>query len=542
MNVPTVFQSQSAWPPHIELFGMEFPHATIGPNWYKATEPIYSLIIRACRIDRIEPGAFDIPTFHELNILSFSNCTPFEYKYGFFDGLRSITNFVIEDMHIRGIDEGFLVPIRRTVQFFGSDNYTDFLDFNVGFGTHKYLQLTELVFSGCPHVRRLAYSNFTGLSTLRELSLENNAIEVLEDRAFDYVLFSLKSINLSGNRLKTLPVRIFKVLLESCNDEENGPEILLADNPWSCGCEVIEAMHTLSIYRRNWTAYTALSDICPAADARRIRKDCPDLQVIDHRSIDSNTTSHAAHVKFSIKLDKFRKTLKFQTSNQRDVRLWVADHDTSMHATLRNPRCPKYDWLTAYTKCYQLPKGSIEMTVPRFIGPHLQFKTICVNYVAPNGLLTFWPLNCVTYRKFDPDNIDFWYLRTTLIAVCCCVFGCLTGLSIASFYQSVKKRRNSKNGTGKATNTRFDRDKSLWKNRRISHLQKNSCRNLYINESESTCIDSLEIQDYYVYNATHKDEHGYITFETNLDAEYEKVTPTAFRKVKRSSSEALTNL
>lgn len=492
---------------------MHYPNARLARNWYKAKKQIFQLIFDTCHIDVIAAGAFDTRAFWSLDTLGFIKCTPFEYKSAFLVGLQSVRLLAFQDTHINNIDEDFLLPIRETLKIFIAENFSNYLNFDSAFGSHKCIRMEELSFVESAHIRTLSYSNFTGLSTIKVLSLENSAVELIEDGAFDYISVTLEKLNLSGNRLKTLPVGIFKVLFEAKCHTDYGPRVSLTNNVWSCGCELIEVLNMVPLYRRDWRRFTELSTVCPAVTKDTIAMNCASLQVIDYRRFDANNTFYAAHAKFTLKLDKYRRTVILNSTIPRKIRLWTADHDTEMQLTGKNPKCPKYDWLMAYSKCIGVSQGSIQTPVHKFVGPHLQFKTICINYIATDEILSFWPLNCITYHKFNPDETDFWFFRTVLIAVCCTISGLLTGILLTILYMRVQSNRKE---CGTAADVRISEKNSVWRNRRISHQQFIQCKNMPVKEMNARDGDEPN----YRYNRVRKDLHGYIIFDDEYDAEF----------------------
>lgn len=475
------------WQASIHLSQMQFPNATLSKSWYRAKKPIHWLEFQLSRIDVIESDAFDWPPFRSLTDLAFVKCTPIEYKAGFLSGLPHLKVIAFENMQVNNVDATFLLSVRGTLESFLVESYTGHLDFNVVFGTYKFLQLHSLSFVECAAVRTLAYGNFTGLSALRRLNLQDNAIEVIEPGAFDYILVTLVSVTLTGNRLKMLPAEIFNIWLELDGFDNDGPFIELHDNPWSCECEMIEALHSIDIYRGNWARVTELHDICSDVSKHTIVADCPQLQVIDRRRLGANKTLYVAHAKLTLKLDQLHKVITLNTGMRHDIRLWIAEHDTRMQSNVRHPKCPKFDWLFHYSKCIRIPRAITRVPVHEFADSWLPFKTICINYVAADGMLAFWPLNCVTYRQFYEDDAGFWDLHTALIVIGTSFIGCSTGILLMVGYKWLR-----------------------------AHWMQSQLKS---EPAKEDCAAASDTEEYYAYGCVRKDDDGYIIF----DAEYEMV-------------------
>lgn len=138
------------------------------------------------------------------------------------------------------------------------------------------------------------------------------------------------------------------------------------------------------------------------------------MQTIRQRFVCLNRASNHVfgHAKCIVK----RETLHAQLNPQRKIRLWIADHDTKMQQAAKRPNCPKYDWLCDFTKCIILSRKISRLSLSNFQNSQFAFKTVCLNYVAANETMTFWPLNCLTYRQ-DPQSLQSILLVPTMTVI-----------------------------------------------------------------------------------------------------------------------------
>ncbi|NXQ27725.1 LRRC3 protein, partial [Alaudala cheleensis] len=74
---------------------------------------------------------------------------------------------------------------------------------------------------------------FRHLSHLEEIDLSRNAIEKIDGAAFKGVAAGLRSLDLSGNRIRSIPKEALLALKA---------ELRLANNPWHCECSLQEVL------------------------------------------------------------------------------------------------------------------------------------------------------------------------------------------------------------------------------------------------------------------------------------------------------------
>lgn len=520
-------QHERDWLPFIQFRQMQFPQATVHRNWYKGRQQIHSLYFISCEFIAIQPNAFNNEAFKNLAHLSFKQQTHFEYRLDMFCGLPKLIQLSFHGFAMTNIDRDLLLPLRETIVDFYMEVFSSQLDFNEMFSSYKFLRLERLFLSECNKVRTLARENFTGLPILKELTVENGTLESICENAFDYIGVTLEVLNLSGNKLKTLPINLFNVIFEINCNYRLGVEIVLANNLWNCDCQLLEVLNLAPIYHSNWEHLTEVTGIC--LNATKIVRKCPNLQIINHKKFPLNMAqSYSMHPKVAIKLDAHHKHIFINSSIVRKIRVWIADHDSNLQFSSRNRNCPKFNWLHSYAKCIIISNGSIEFSAPKFIGPHLQFKTVCVNYIAANGFLAFWPLNCVTYHKFDPESIDFRGLRIAIILAACASLGILIGIS--SFYIFLQFNVNDN------TELNMDgviNDLSTWKTEPTKFKNINIASEVrgrrHDEQNEAMAID----------DTPKKDANGYMIFERNKTAEYEKVLDINVKNFKTDFTESL---
>ncbi|KAI6207830.1 Leucine Rich repeat-containing domain protein [Aphelenchoides besseyi] len=74
---------------------------------------------------------------------------------------------------------------------------------------------------------------FEGLRSLKELDVSHNNLSQIDNQTFSSVAKTLRVLNLSGNKLKTLNVDVIRDL--------NLTELNIGDNPWLCDRKLFES-------------------------------------------------------------------------------------------------------------------------------------------------------------------------------------------------------------------------------------------------------------------------------------------------------------
>lgn len=438
----------------VELFDIKFPDRKIARNWYKGIENLYLLNIVSSHFTTIESRAFDSKPFQTLQILSFRENAPFEYKSKQFSGLRNLNLLQFVATPIYNIQSDIFSPIRRTILLLHINNqkaeHASSLNFNILFGSHKFLTLHYIAIENHSDLQTLAYQNFTGLKTVKTLSLKNCGIEVIMAKAFEYISVTLQQLNLVDNKLKAIPVTLLNSLMEW--NAYAFSDVALNDNPWVCDCNLVEILHVLSghlqtfgrhvNYKYNvWKSFSVdQMDMC-----QLMIDQCSNVQILHHKNICLNTTETNSYgfARFTLKLNKDRSYLLVNSSIPRRFRIWIADFEQNMKFSIKNPKCPRHNWLHSYTICLILNETA-EIRLPQLDGHRLEYRKICLNYIAPNGLLRSWPLNCITFRQLSSGSIDFWPQYFSIVIGFAVIYGLICGIVLILILKLIQNHRNAK--------------------------------------------------------------------------------------------------
>lgn len=211
-------------------------------DWYQHNSNVVYLKIANANITKIERNAFATTPFQNLFELRLVNMS-----IGFLanDTVNStfLRTLYMENVLLETIENGFFTrfPKLQTLDIIESltptSNVNNFFTHATRLPLLQYMQYKDNNLANV--VRKETFGNLT---SLRNLSLQQNKITSINVDAFEIVAKNLKYLNLTMNFLKTLPDGIFRPFVG--NTTLFIKKILLENNLWHCSC----GLHWLQVF------------------------------------------------------------------------------------------------------------------------------------------------------------------------------------------------------------------------------------------------------------------------------------------------------
>lgn len=216
----------------------------LAAGWYNMDVPLKILQMRnIMEINAIESDSFNAAQFKRLRKLEFINVPIKVFKNGAFNGLTDLRELQIHRAVVAEVEENMLAPLQNLGEFNILDCRGNGLEINHFFGPVKMERLKYVTIKHCPFKDKIIESTFSGLSSVVHLNLNGNEIEEIGEKSLDVLLQTLKVLDLSHNKLQTLPVDFLKKIMR-----KKDIVIFFSENRWRCDIvEFIEKNRILNI-------------------------------------------------------------------------------------------------------------------------------------------------------------------------------------------------------------------------------------------------------------------------------------------------------
>lgn len=216
-----------------------FVRNVLQSKWYNGLVPILTLRIENSNIQQIEDNAFGTWAFENTLQLDLIDLPIRELKQNAFNGLVSLRVLTLSNLLIHRFDEQILASCKILSELYLFDFPHSELEFIELTGTDDLPSITKIQFNGNDFGAMMSRFTFWGLCKIKEINLRDNKITKIESGTFDRISHHLKYLDLSKNRLKTMPSNLLKVI-----STFPGTFIHLEENDWICNCD-LEHLHLL---------------------------------------------------------------------------------------------------------------------------------------------------------------------------------------------------------------------------------------------------------------------------------------------------------
>lgn len=416
----------------LNMSGVALPNQTLPVKWYNGHEyRVEYLTFDGTEIIAIEAGAFDTPAFNyllELNIMNPLHII--EYTVGMFEGLLHLVQLLIEEGadHRSNPSLNLLQPLSNSLRWFiyeGDIGHSPVL--NDLFGGNALVALTNIgvLCSGKSELRVVAAANFTGLPSIRVISLSNCGIETIEPDAFHQVSHTLITLVLLENNLLQPSVHMFRVFLDKWTENAVNFKYLRI-------CKIIEELCecTMAHYRVRNASMISFHYKLPDHDFDACRNDIHVMsdEAMQQQQIIHPQRWHLNHSmvwkyvfpKFHVHFNAVNATLDVIQFDQDDhYRLLIRKID---HKTLVDQqKCPSTMWIASNVKCVRGTRLVENVIIPKFDDSNDGLSLIAACIIHISYRKQSLPLHCRTIAM-PKQNYDFFPLQIILIYICLLIF------------------------------------------------------------------------------------------------------------------------
>ncbi|XP_007909275.1 leucine-rich repeat-containing protein 3B-like [Callorhinchus milii] len=199
----------------------------------------------------------------KLNVLLISTSNVGEIDDGAFNVLENLWRLDLQRNNIRQLSNSFSIGLYSLSELILSHNNI----VTLGSHTFQYLDNLQKLYLSNNQILEIQNRAFQSMTRLRQLHLQNNHLRNLSNGLF-FMMQNLEILNLQGNRISLIDSAVFISLtsLTMLNLAQNrlehikfktfltiqtwGTHIFLAENNWTCDCELQRVFGKLRLVQR----------------------------------------------------------------------------------------------------------------------------------------------------------------------------------------------------------------------------------------------------------------------------------------------------
>lgn len=189
---------------------------------------VESLTMSDLAVTNIEENAFNSWQFEHLISLKLAKMRIQRISKDIFNGLKNLELLYVQHTDIEQFDENAFYHLQLTLVTFFIRDCPQRLQINNMFKSVIMWNLDKLCVVSCEINDSINALTFAGVKNAIEIWITNTSIAQIEIGAFDISTRTLQMIDISYNKLTTLPVDLFRMVrLETLEVNQIG-------NPWHC--------------------------------------------------------------------------------------------------------------------------------------------------------------------------------------------------------------------------------------------------------------------------------------------------------------------
>lgn len=308
------------------------------------------------------------------------------------------------------------------------------LDLNYIFDcVRPWWSLEQLIIrSHSPKFRLLASQNLSTFRWIEHIDLSHCGIEVIENGAFDVAMRTLRKLNLSNNKLKSIDSRVIFKILDRSEPNHWDSVVGFKNNPFQWNCDLFE-MQAILIAKMHNQSLLVCRNI--TKNECELPSNCTHLQVIHTSALcqvnKQNGSQRFLYPYFAIKYNPNLNNISIITHKLRRFRMLVRNHldfnEFNSKWGYSDTKCPKSGYIQHNIKCFLLNGTNAELNLHDFT-KNMKYLQICVNYVS-FGTRHMWPLHCVTCNLLIPKQLT---ININIVDIVIIIGSSISGVCLAT--------------------------------------------------------------------------------------------------------------
>lgn len=411
-------------------------------NWLQIDGNITEILFQNYTKLTIKSTAFQSAALMNLEELTFSYCNLLNLEPGSFNGLIQLRIFTIFFSNIFGVNQTTFRLFGKSLRLFVYTNFPNDILFDHFFGVTKMSRLTHITVTMVgPKIapRFLHASNFSGLSVVESIKLENCGIEYIDDGTFDYVSATLRHLDLQRNHIKNLRFKLFEIFFDKW--QKSSKFLLLLFSNIECNCHFYETKN-ISLISFGFFEPPYIHDRmkCNASQTIIQSTSCQNSHAYGIQTkkmcISIPLYTHLWYPKFNLRV--VDNILNISTTINSKYRLIILNHWRMWKPKKKIFKCPDKYWLNESISCYTFPNQSQAISIQHFLSKS-RLVTFGVVFLSTNKKI--WPLNIASvYNAYGHDKHTQMIFSYYMIMMLSASAGFVLGTILAKYVLNHKTK------------------------------------------------------------------------------------------------------
>lgn len=288
---------------------------------------------------------------------------------------------------------------------------------------------------------------------MKYLDLSRCMIRSIYEDTFDPIASTLVLLNLTENRIKSLPSGVFNRIIGRNLSLEFKVDLTM--NTFDCNCNLVE-LSALSVWHNRFINSSVFSTPVVCSNDISYQKpsttwtgvaDCNNVHVIHTENLCFTFNEKYVYPIFSIKFNENSvndRIIRIRSGVNQTYRLWMHGLDgvTRCNSKWGNGSCPQSDYFKACSKCILIAGRMINISIDELL-KRSNMTLVCISYVFGGGVKQFWPLHCATLIDMARNQWNPTLIQIIFICSAASISGIFIGV-MALMLSRCSRRSSSK--------------------------------------------------------------------------------------------------